>query len=170
MVLAYALGKTKFVVVVIIIITTTIIIIIIFKYAGQDSSVGIATCYRLDGLGIKSQWGRDFLYPFRPVRPASSTLGTGSFLVVKCLGCGDDQPPQPSAEVKERVELYLYSPSGPLWPVLGENITLSLLFLNMKELKCVTHVLIYDECFLAMEVHDKPSWFYSIIIPTTAHI
>jgi len=24
-----------------------------------------------------------------------------------------------SSEVKERVELYLYSPSGPSWPVLG---------------------------------------------------
>jgi hypothetical protein len=32
---------------------------------------------------------------------------------------GDDHPPTSSAEVKERVELYLYSPSGPSWPVLG---------------------------------------------------
>ena len=24
-----------------------------------------------------------------------------------------------SAEVKERVELYIYPPCGPLWPVLG---------------------------------------------------
>jgi hypothetical protein len=29
-----------------------------------------------------------------------------------------DYPPPSSAEVKERVELYLYSPSGPSWPVL----------------------------------------------------
>jgi hypothetical protein len=28
-----------------------------------------------------------------------------------------------SAEVKERVELYLYSPSGPSWPVLRVNFT-----------------------------------------------
>jgi hypothetical protein len=27
---------------------------------GRDSSVGIATDYRLDGLGIKSRWRRDF--------------------------------------------------------------------------------------------------------------
>jgi hypothetical protein len=33
-------------------------------------------------------------------------------------GCGSDHPPPSSAKVKERVELYLYSPSGPLWPVL----------------------------------------------------
>jgi hypothetical protein len=28
-------------------------------------------------------------------------------------------PILPCAKVKERVELYLYSPSGPSWPVLG---------------------------------------------------
>jgi len=28
-------------------------------------------------------------------------------------------PSPSSAEVNERVELYLYSPSGPSWPVLG---------------------------------------------------
>ena len=27
-----------------------------------------------------------------------------------------------SAEVKERVKLYLYSPSGPLWPILGRAL------------------------------------------------
>jgi hypothetical protein len=35
------------------------------------------------------------------------------------LGIGTDHPPPSSAEVKERVVLLLYSPSGPLWPVLG---------------------------------------------------
>jgi hypothetical protein len=29
-----------------------------------------------------------------------------------------------SAEVKERVHLYLYSPSGPSWPVLGQTVPL----------------------------------------------
>ena len=28
----------------------------------QDSSVGIATGYGLDGPGIESRWGRDFLH------------------------------------------------------------------------------------------------------------
>jgi len=32
---------------------------------------------------------------------------------------GVDHPPISSAEVKERVKLYLYSPSVPSWPVLG---------------------------------------------------
>jgi hypothetical protein len=46
-------------------------------------------------------------------------MGTGSFPGVKRTGRGVDHPPQSSAEVKERVQLYLYSPSGPSWPVLG---------------------------------------------------
>jgi hypothetical protein len=31
-------------------------------------------------------------------------------------------PPPSSARVKERVKLYLYSPSGPWWPVLGRTL------------------------------------------------
>jgi hypothetical protein len=51
--------------------------------------------------------------------PASCTMGTGSFPGVKRPGRGVDHPPSSSAEIKERVELYLYSHSGPSWPVLG---------------------------------------------------
>jgi len=39
-------------------------------------------------------------------------MGSGSFPGVNRLGRGVDQPPQSSAKVKERVELYLYSPLG----------------------------------------------------------
>jgi hypothetical protein len=39
----------------------------------QDSSVGIATRYGLDGPGIESQWGRDFPHlsrlTLRPTQP-----------------------------------------------------------------------------------------------------
>ena len=34
---------------------------------GRDRSVGIATPYGLDGPGIESRWGRDFLHPSRPI-------------------------------------------------------------------------------------------------------
>jgi len=51
--------------------------------------------------------------------PVSYTMSTGPFTEVKRPGRGVDNPPPSSAEVKERVELYLYSPSGPSWPVLG---------------------------------------------------
>jgi hypothetical protein len=39
-----------------------------------------------------------------------------------------DHPPSSSAEVKERVQLYLYSPSGPLWPVIGITLPLPCLY------------------------------------------
>jgi len=41
-------------------------------------------------------------------------MGTGSFLGVKRPGHGVDHPSASSAKVKERVEIYLYSPSGPI--------------------------------------------------------
>jgi len=46
-------------------------------------------------------------------------MGTGSFPGVKRPGRGFDNPPLSSAEVKEIVELYLSSTSGPAWPVIG---------------------------------------------------
>jgi hypothetical protein len=39
-------------------------------------------------------------------------------------GGGTDHPPPSSAEVKERIELYLYSPSGPSWLLLGCSLPL----------------------------------------------
>jgi hypothetical protein len=50
---------------------------------------------------------------------ASYAMGTGSFPGVKRPGRDVDHPPLSSAEVKERVDLYLYFPSGPSWRVLG---------------------------------------------------
>ena len=44
--------------------------------------------------------------------PATYTRGTGSFPGVKRPRLGVDHPPSSSAEVKERVELYLYSSMG----------------------------------------------------------
>jgi hypothetical protein len=51
-----------------------------------------------------------------------------SFPGVKRPGRGVDKPPTTpsSAKVKERIKLYLYSPSGPLWPVIGWNVPLLL--------------------------------------------
>jgi hypothetical protein len=89
---------------------------------GRDSVVSIVTCYRLDGPGIESWWGQDFLH--------SSRLALGSpfgvpydgywicFLAVKKPGGGIDHPSLSGVKVKERVELCLCSPYGPSWPVL----------------------------------------------------
>jgi len=51
--------------------------------------------------------------------PGSHTVGAGSFPGVKRPGRGVDHLPLSSAEVKERVKLYLYSPSEPSWHVPG---------------------------------------------------
>ena len=90
---------------------------------GWDSVVSIVTQYRLDDPGIESWWGARFFAPIQSgpgAHPASYTMGTGSFQGGgKQPGHGVHHPPPSSAEVKERVQLYLYSPSGPSWPVLG---------------------------------------------------
>jgi hypothetical protein len=44
--------------------------------------------------------------------PASYTMGTASLPRIKRPGSGVDHPPSSSAEVKERLQLYIYSPLG----------------------------------------------------------
>ena len=83
---------------------------------GQDRVVSIATRYRLDGTGIEHQRGKTFS---PGAHPASNAMRTGSFLGVKQPRQGVDEQPPSNAEVKERVELYLFYPSRPLWPVTG---------------------------------------------------
>ena len=56
---------------------------------------------------------------------APYTMGTGSYPGVNWLGCGLDHPPLTRAKVKERAELYLYSSSGPSWPVLRQTLLLN---------------------------------------------
>ena len=77
----------------------------------RDSSVGIATSYVLDDPGIESRWGGEV---FRT--GADRPWGPPSLLCngyqVFFAGRGLDHPLPSSAEVKERVELYLYSLSG----------------------------------------------------------
>jgi len=42
-----------------------------------------------------------------------------SFPGVRRLGRCSDHPPSSHAKVKERVEIYLYSPAGTSWQVIG---------------------------------------------------
>jgi hypothetical protein len=106
----------------------------------QNSVVGIATLYGPGGRGIESRWERDFTQPSRQaLAPTQLPVQWVSDLFpgVKRPGRGFDHPPPSSAEVKERVQLYLYSPSWPSWPVLG----LTLLFL----LVCYIFILLQGE-------------------------
>jgi len=77
---------------------------------GRVRSAGIATRYRLDGPRIESRWGARFSAPVQTgpeAYRAFYTISTASFVEVKWSGLGVDHPPPSSAEVKERVELYL---------------------------------------------------------------
>ena len=56
--------------------------------------------------------------------PTYCTMGTGSFQGVKRPGRGVDHPPPSKRRGHERVGLYLYSPSGPQWPVMGGTLPL----------------------------------------------
>jgi len=59
-------------------------------------------------------------------------MSTGSFMGVKRPGRGVDHRPPSSADVKERVELYLYTTSGPSWPVLGWPLPLPFFYQRTK--------------------------------------
>ena len=95
--------------------------ILVLKDRSREISVGIAARYELDSPGIESRWGRDFhTRPDRPwVPPSLLYNGYRVFTGVKQPGRGVNHPPPSRAEIKERVELYLYSPNGPSWLVLG---------------------------------------------------
>jgi len=89
---------------------------------GRDSSVGAAARYGLDGPGIESQCGRGFTHPSRPAlgltQPPIQWV-SGLSAGVKQPGRGVDHPSPSSAEVKERVGLYIYSSTGLSLPALG---------------------------------------------------
>jgi hypothetical protein len=86
------------------------------------ATVNYSSRYELDGPEIETQWQRDLLHPSRPaLGPAQPSVQCvlGLFSGVKRPGLGVDHPPPSNAEAKERVPLYLYTPPGPLWPVIG---------------------------------------------------
>ena len=73
-------------------------------FRGRNISVGIATRYELDGPGIESRWGARFSAPVQTgpgAHPASCTMGTGSFQVVKRPERGVDHPPHLTPRLKE---------------------------------------------------------------------
>jgi hypothetical protein len=96
-----------------------------FPFKGWNSSVGMETRYGFGPTGELTPVEARFSAPFQigpGAYPACYTMGTGSFPGKKRPRRGVDHPPTPSVEVKERAELYLYSPSGPSWPRLGRTL------------------------------------------------
>jgi hypothetical protein len=59
------------------------------------------------------------------------------------------QVPPRTAEVKERVEVYLYSASGPSWPVLGRTLPLPL------PSPVYIFAFRYSQVIIARALHDR---------------
>ena len=125
-----------------------------------DNVVCIATCYWLDGPGIESWRKWDVPHPSSPPSLLYNRYQV-FFLGVKRPEHGVNHPPPPSAEVKERVELYLYSLSRPLWPLPGwiylcicvAYITLTdkWLFFQTALTSCFFHLLGYYAPYVRLE-------------------
>ena len=82
------------------------------------------------GRNYSSRGGARFSAPVRRTgpgdHPASYTMGTGSFRGVKRPGRGVDHPPHLVPRVKERAELYLYSPPRAFMACSRVNFTFTL--------------------------------------------
>ena len=92
---------------------------------GRDSVAGIVIRYGRSGAGIEALHGRDFSHTSRPslgLTQASVLRVRDLFPGVRRLGRGVNLPLPYSDEVKERVELYLYSPSVPSWQATGWSL------------------------------------------------
>ena len=102
---------------------------VLSQKVGRGSSVGITTQYGLDGPGIESRWGD--IFRTRPDRPWGPPILLYNWYWVfpggKAAGAWRWPPTPSSAEVKERLELYLYSPSGHSWPLVEWTLPLPLL-------------------------------------------
>ena len=94
----------------------------------------------------------------RGSHPASCKMGTGPLAGVKRTGHGVDHPPPSSAEVKETVELYLYSASESSWTVPGWPLP----FFTFTYYLCSDYVIIFNyEIVLALlwfVFFFKPPW------------
>jgi hypothetical protein len=133
---------------------------------GRDSSVGIATRCGLDSPGIESKCGRDFPHPSdRPWGPPcllynGNRVFAGSKTVVAWRW-----PATPSStQVKERVQLYLYSTCGSSWLVIGWSLPF-LLYTNRSNwyvyiwLRSERHVIRMTKfCVVAPNIWGSSVW------------
>jgi hypothetical protein len=87
----------------------------------RNSTVGIATGYRMDCPGIESGWGWNFRTC--PNRPSGCTMGTGSFSGIKRPGSDADHSPllAPRSRKGRAIPLSTFGPAqacnGSAWPL-----------------------------------------------------
>jgi hypothetical protein len=80
---------------------------------GRSNVLGTETRYGLESLEIEFRWGLGFPHSSRPARDTPNLSRKGyrvSFPEVRRPERGGDHPLPPSGEVKERVQLWIYSP------------------------------------------------------------
>ena len=108
---------------------------------GGNMAVCIETRYGLDGPEIESRWGERLSAPVQNgprAQPASYTTGT-KYLSrgVKRSGRSVDHRAPSSVEVKDRVELYLYCPSGLSWTSPRQSLHFYLIYKFIYLYMCV---------------------------------
>ena len=108
----------------------------------------VADCEGPDGLGIESQCEQDFLHQFRLAlgltqSPVQRVLGIFPGVIAARVW---QLPTSPSsAKVQERVELYLYSPSGSAWPVIGQTLPFNFMRLvSLQPTVCCMYYIILE--------------------------
>jgi len=119
---------------------------------GRDSSVGITTHYELDGPAIESRWELRFFHtrPNRPWSPPSLLYNGYRFFPEGKAAGAWLWPPTPSiAEVKERVEIYIYSVSVPSRPVLGRTLLLVSVFGTNASKRMINVNVIFELAFVS---------------------
>lgn len=110
-------------------------------YFGPGQHSWYSDLYMQDGLGIKPHWGGwDFLHPSRlTLRLTQPSVKWYWVFPGSTAASASHWPPIPfGALVKRRVELYLCSPSGPSWPILGWTLLYILLCSNSVYIKTHT--------------------------------
>jgi hypothetical protein len=119
-------------------------VIIVFVYhfvsnsglciVSRNSLVRIVTCYGMGSPGFESRWARDFPHTSRPSLPYNGyrVLPGG-----KAAGVWAWPLTPFRAGVRKRVELFLYSPFGTSWPVLGWILPLPSVFKILLSLSCI---------------------------------
>ena len=109
------------------------------EFMGRDSVVGIVTRFGLGVPEIGSRWGARFSAPVQTgprTHPASCIKGTVFLPGEKQSGQGVDNPPPSSAEVKVRVVVYLYTPSGLSCSRVNCNLSFTPISCLLRQVRC----------------------------------